>query len=123
MLAGSIEWILVVSGIATAAAGFTALLLPRQLLRLAFGVEAPDGSTMFFVRHWGALIFVMGTLIAYSAYSPATRSPVMLAGALEKLAIVALIFFGPLKRTMAMTAIAIADGLFAVLYVAYLSGI
>lgn len=119
MVASSIGWILLVSGIATAGAGLAALF-PRMLLRL-FGIDDGGSAVTFFVRHWGALIFVIGGLIVYAAYVPAVRAPVLAAAALEKIVIVALIFFGPLKRTPAMTAIAIADGIFAALYVAYLA--
>jgi hypothetical protein len=122
MLASSIGWILVASGIITAAGGFFALLFPRQLLRLAFGVEL-EASATFFVLHWALLIFLMGAMIVYSTYYPATRFAILLAAAIEKLAIVGLVFFGPIKRTAPMTAVAAGDGLFAVLYLAYLGGL
>jgi hypothetical protein len=117
MLGASIGWILLASGAATAAAGFTALFFPGPLSRLAFGVESVDDATVFFIRHWGMLLFVMGGLIVYSASFPATRVAILTAAAIEKFAIVLLIFFGPLRRTTAMTAIALADGVFAILYV------
>ena len=123
MLASSIGWILVVSGVITAGAGLAALLFPHLFLRLGFGVESPISSLVFFVRHWGVLIFVVGALIVYSAYAPTTRAPVLVAAAMEKFAIGLLTFFGPMKPTSAMTAIAIGDGAFAILYVAYLSGL
>src|SRR5215470_5919291 len=123
MLALSIGWILVASGIITACAGLAALLSPHLFLRLAFGVESPISELVFFVRHWGVLIFVVGALIVYSAYAPAIRAPVLVAAAVEKFAIGLLTFFGPMKPTRAMTAIAIGDGAFAILYVAYLSGL
>src|SRR5215471_9874639 len=123
MLAPSIGWILVVSGVITAGAGLAALLFPHLFLRLGFGVESPISSLVFFVRHWGVLIFVVGALIVYSAYAPTTRAPVVVAAAIEKFAIGLLTFFGPMKPTSAMTAIAIGDGAFAIIYVAYLSGL
>jgi hypothetical protein len=122
VLASSIGWILVVSGVLTAAAGFAAACIPRPVLRLAFGIDNADDATMFFVRHWGVLIFVIGALIAYGAYAPAIRAPALTAASIEKFAVVGLIFLGPLKRTAMMTAIATIDGLFAVVYVAYLAG-
>lgn len=39
-------------------------------LTLGFGAESPDSSAVFFVRHWGVLIFVVAGLIVYSAYAP-----------------------------------------------------
>ena len=42
--------------------------LPQTTLQLAFGVKSTDGVTVFFVRHWGALLFVVCALTVYSAY-------------------------------------------------------
>src|SRR5215510_3268024 len=123
MLASSMGWILVASGFVTAVAGLAALLFPRLFLRFAFGVESPIGSLLFFVRHWGVLIFAVAALIVYSAYAPAVRAPVLAAATIEKFAIGLLTFFGPVKRTTVMTAIAVGDGAFAILYVAYLAGL
>ncbi|MGR4064931.1 MAG: hypothetical protein ACLQPV_05740 [Vulcanimicrobiaceae bacterium] len=118
----TIWWILIVSGIVTALAGLPAALAPSLLLPFAFGDDRPSPATVFFCRHWGLLIFLVGALVFQSAYVPATRGPILLAAAIEKLAIGALVFFGPLKRTMPMTVIAIGDGIFAILYIVYLAG-
>ena len=77
---------------------------------------------MFFVRHWGALLFVVCALTVYSAYVPASRVPILTAAIIEKFAIFALVFFGPLKRTIAMTVGGIMDGVLAILFTAYLAG-
>jgi len=123
LLTSSIEWILVASGVITAGGGLAALLFPHLFLRLGFGVESPDNSAVFFVRHWGVLICAVAGLIVHSAYTPAARTPVLVAAAVEKFAIGLVVFFGPVKRTTAMTAIATIDGVFGVLYVAYLAGL
>ncbi|MFY9843945.1 MAG: hypothetical protein WA718_12120 [Terriglobales bacterium] len=123
MLASSIGWILIISGIGTAAGGLAGLFFPRMTLQLVFAAKVTDGVTMFFVRHWGALLFVVCALTAYAGYVPASRLPILTAAIIEKLAIVVLIFFGPVKRTVAMTAVAVMDGTLAVLFVAYLAGL
>lgn len=123
MLTSSIGWILVVSGLVTAGGGLAALLATRLFLRLGFGVESPASVSLFFVRHWGVLILAVAGLIVLSAYAPAIRVPVLIAAALEKFAMGLFTFFGPMKRTSGMTAIAIVDGVFAILYVAYLLGL
>lgn len=110
MLASSIVWILVVSGIITVGGGLTAFLVPHLFLRLGFGTEINAPATMFFVRHWGVLVFVIGALIVHSAFAIPLCSPVLTAAAIEKLAVGALIFFGPMKRTPGTTAVAIVDG-------------
>jgi len=122
MLASSIGWILVVSGIPTAAAGLAALLFPKKILGLVFGSTDTSPVTMFFTRHWGALLFVVCSLTVYAAFFPDTRGPILTAAAIEKLAIFMLTFFGKLPRTPAMTAIAVTDGLLAVLFTFYLVG-
>ena len=123
MLASSIGLILILSGAATAAGGLAACLFPQAVLQLVFGAKSTDGLTVFFVRHWGALLCVVCALTVYSAYFPATRVPILTASVVEKFVIVALIFFGPLKRTVAMTAIGIMDGILALLFVVYLAGV
>jgi hypothetical protein len=60
MLGSSIGRILVASGVITAGGGLAALLFPNLFLELGFGVESPTSSAVFFVRHWGVLIFAVG---------------------------------------------------------------
>ena len=120
MLASSIGWILILSGVATAVGGLAASF-PHPVLKLVFGAKSTDGLTLFFVRHFGALLCVVCALTVYCAYFPATRLPILTASVIEKFVIVALIFFGPLKRTVAMTAIGIMDGILAVLRKKYLA--
>jgi hypothetical protein len=91
-------------------------------LKLGLGDESPTNTTAFLVRHWGVLIAAVGVLTVYSAYVPAIRGPVLVAAAVEKFAIGLLVYFGPQKRTPVMTLIALTDGFFAILYVAYLVG-
>jgi hypothetical protein len=122
-LTSTIEWILVVSGLITAGGGLAALLVPHLFLRLGFADENPVNVSLFFVRHWGVLILAIGGLIVFSAFAPSIRVPVLVAAAVEKCAIGLFIFFGPMRRTGGMTAIAVADGIFAILYVAYLLGL
>jgi hypothetical protein len=123
MMTSSIGCILVISGFITAGGGLAALLFPNLFLRLGFGTESPANVSTFFVRHWGVLVLAVAGLIVFSAYAPAFRVPVMLAATVEKFAIGFFVFFGPLKRTSGMTAIAIVDGLFAIIYVVYLAGL
>ncbi len=123
MLASAIGWILIVSGIGTAAGGLAACLFPHPVLKLVFGTASKDGLTMFFVRHWGALLFVVCALTVYSAYVPVTRPSILTASIIEKIVIVTLIFFGPVKRTLAMTAFGIIDGVLALLFTSYLTGV
>jgi len=122
-LASHIGWICVASGLITAGVGLAALLLPHLFSRLGFGVETLNDWFRFFVQHWGVLICVVGVLIAYSAYSPAIRTPVLAAAAVEKLAIGILTVVTPMKRPTMLIAMAVGDGIFAIFYIAYLAGL
>jgi hypothetical protein len=121
MLAPAIGWILVVSGGVTGVGGLFAATAPRALLRTVFDVTDAGAALRFFTRHWGVLIFAVGALLVWAADDPSLRVAVLLAAAVEKLAVVEMIFFGPLRRTRLMTAAAVADGTFAILYLAYLA--
>jgi hypothetical protein len=99
-----------------------ALLFPKAVLKLVFGSAETNPITMFFTRHWGALLFVVCSLTIYAAFFPDTRGPILTAAAFEKLVIFILTFFGKLTRTPAMAAIAITDGVLAVLFTLYLIG-
>jgi hypothetical protein len=122
MLTSSIGWILTVSGLVTALGGLIPLLNPQFNLRSTYGVESPPSIAVFLMRHWGVLAVAVGCLIIYSAYDPAIRVPILIAGIAEKSAIVLLVFFGPVKRTKGMTVTAIAEGIFVILYLVYLLG-
>jgi hypothetical protein len=87
------------SGVFTAGGGLAGLVFPKLILQLVFGVKSIDGPTMFFVRHWGALLFVACALTVYAGFIPAARVPILTASILEKCVIVGLIFSGPIKRT------------------------
>ena len=115
------EWIIAASGIITAVAGLTALLTPHLVLRLGFELDSAPGSMVFIVRHWGVLLFVVGALIAYSIGTPEIRTPILLAAAVEKIAIGLLLLLVPMKRTRLMTAVALGDALFAILYIAFIA--
>jgi hypothetical protein len=122
MLASSIGWILVVSGIPTAAAGLAALLSPGTVLGLLFGSKDTNPVTIFFARHWGSLLFVVCSLTVYAGLVPNSRAPILTAAIVEKCIIFVLVFFGPVKPTTALAAVATMDGILSVLFAAYLAG-
>ena len=123
MLASSIGWILIISGIPAAAAGLAALLSPKTVLGLLFGSTDTSPVTIFFVRHWGALLFVVCSLTVYAGLVPDSRTPILTAAIIEKCIIFMLVFFGPVKRTTALAAVATMDGILSILFAAYLAGL
>ncbi|MGA8798137.1 MAG: hypothetical protein WB526_13860 [Candidatus Cybelea sp.] len=113
--------ILVVTGAITAGM-FAAVFAPAAVLRLLFGVTAPDQLTILIARHWALLVTLVGGLLVYAAYHPEVRFAVMIAAVVEKLAIGVLIFASPWRRRLWAATVAGGDTAIALLYIWILWG-
>jgi len=122
MIAEYIQLILLVSGVATMG-GIVQFFAPRPLLKLLYGVETSEPTTLLLARHWGLLIFLVGVLLVYSAYNPSIRDPVLVVASLEKIVFAGLIFLSPVKRTFVATFAAAGDTAFVILYGVYFLGL
>ena len=111
--------VLIVTGLLTAGAGI-GVFAPRLLLGMMFGVETRDAATMLLARHWSFLIALIGVLLVYAAYNAEVRVPIMIAGALEKFALAAMVFSGPLRKRRVTAMVVGADVVMALLYVYFL---
>ena len=121
MLAAQIEWILLITGLATA--GAVALFLaPVPMMRLVFGQVPSDALSVLIVRHWGLLVGLVGVLLMYAAYHPEVRVPTLIVAIVEKTAIVLGLLTSSFRRRPAVLAIALADGSMAAVYLIYLIG-
>ncbi len=122
MINAHIETILIITGLATALA-IVQCVVPRPILRFAFGIETPQPATLLIASHWGLLVFLVGALLVYSAFQPSVRVPSMIVGTVEKLFFAGLVFFGDMPRTARVKALAVADTGIAVLYLMYFTGL
>ena len=120
MLASSMSWLLIVSGTVASLAGVGVFLFPRPTLELGFGTTSADGVVISLVRHWGVMVVVLYALTVYCGYVPATRPAIMTAAIIDKLGMIVLFLFGPMKRTLALTGLVITDGALSLLFIAYL---
>lgn len=123
IIADHISAILTVTGIVT---GLVVLqyFLPVQVLRLLSKIDMRDEAGLFFARHWGLLAFVIGGLLVYAADHAEARSAIMLAAALEKAGLVALVILhGRRPYTHGLRLAAAFDGVCVVIYGAYLLGL
>jgi hypothetical protein len=109
-----------VSGTLAAVGGIGVFLFPKLTLELGFGTASADGVVISLVRHWGVMVFALYALTVYCGYVPAARLPIMTAAIIDKLGMIALFLFGPMKRTMALTGLVIIDGILSILFLAYL---
>jgi hypothetical protein len=96
---------------------------PKAVLRLLFAFDATDVLSIFLARYVGLLVFLVGGLIVYGAFHPEVRAPVLVAATVEKIAFVAFILSGKLRRTPLGLAAAAADSCFAAVYILYLSAV
>jgi hypothetical protein len=122
MLAPHIEWILLLTGLATTGA-FVLCLAPETMLKMTFGQSPADALGILIVRHWGLLVGLVGILLIYAASHPDTRVSTLIVAIAEKAAFALAIFISPFRRRPAVLVMALADSGMAAVYVIYLTGL
>jgi hypothetical protein len=121
MLAGQIEVILLITGLATAGA-VVVFLAPGTMMKLLFGQAPSDALGMLIARHWGLLLFLVGALLVYAAYNAAVRPAALAIAVAEKVPFVLGLLVSPLRSRPAALVMAVADGGMAAVYLVYLIG-
>ena len=119
MIEANIGTILLVTGILTFGVGL-GLFLPRQLLEILLGEKPSDATMVLVARHWSLLGALVGALLAYAAYHPEIRAPVMVVAIAEKLALGVLVIASPLRTRVLTMFVVCADAVMALLYVLFL---
>ena len=120
IIAEHISEILTVTGIVT---GLVVLqfFFPVAVLRLLSKIAIEDEAGLFFARHWGLLAFVVGGLLVYAGGHAEARQAIMIAAAVEKAGLVALVVLQWKKPFIKGLRLAAAfDGICVLIYVAYL---
>lgn len=121
MIATHIQWILIITGAATALA-LGQFIAPSPLLRQVYGHAPDDAVSLLIARHWGLLVGGVGLLLIYAAFQPPVRAPIMIFAVIEKVALGTAILGTKLLRQSPAAAIAVGDLLIALVYVVYLVG-
>ncbi len=89
-IVANIDWIMIVSGVLTSTMIFAAIA-PKAALRSNFG-EALEGPLAdIIVRNWGALIALIGAMLIYGAFDPASRQIILMVAAASKVVFIALV--------------------------------
>lgn len=115
----TIRRVLTVTGIATLLPGLQ-FLAPTLFLQ-ASGMQVGDPTGLFFARHWGLVVFCIGTLLVYAARRPDLRGPILFAATIEKLGLVIMVMMAWNEPTLkGMHVPAIFDFICVVLYLSYL---
>jgi hypothetical protein len=121
MIGTHIEFILIVTGAATAIA-FVQFIAPAPVLRMICGKAPTDEVGLAVARHWGLLVCLVGALLIYAAFDPPARGPAVVVAAIGKTALGLGVFGTTLRKRPAAAAIAAGDSLFALVYILYLAG-
>jgi hypothetical protein len=116
-----IRWLLIITGVFTAAS-VGVFLQPVKQIALIYGESLTGAAVPMLVRHWGLLITGAGVLLIYAAFNPPLRVPMMVLGVVEKVVLAGSILSTPLRKRPIPIAIAALDLLIALLYIIYLIG-
>jgi hypothetical protein len=122
MLAVHIELILLITGLATAAA-LGLFVAPVPVMKVLFAQVPSDALSLFIVRHWGLLLSLVGALLVYAAYHAEVRVPALLVASAEKVAFALGMLLSPLRSRPPVLVMALADAGMAAAYLTYLAGL
>jgi hypothetical protein len=122
MIAAQIEWILLITGVATAGA-VVVFLAPVTMSKVLFGQAPSEALSIAIARHWGLLLFLVGALLIYAAYHAEVRVPTLIVAIAEKAAFALSMFLSFLRRRAVVLVMAMADAGMAAVYVLYLAGL
>jgi hypothetical protein len=70
---------------------FYATIAPQAALTSTFGQTLEGPVAQIVVRNWGALIMLIGAMLIYGAFKPASRPLVLTVGGISKLVFISLV--------------------------------
>ena len=84
------KWIMLLSGLLTCTMLYAAVA-PQAALVSTFGESIDGPLAEIVVRNWGALIALIGVMLIYGAYNPASRGLVLTVAGVSKVVFIALV--------------------------------
>ncbi len=90
LLSNNIKWLMIVSGVFTCSM-LIAFLAPETAVNNFFGETSLSPSDQVVVRNWGFLIFMVGALLIYGAFSAANRDLTLMIAIISKIVFVGLV--------------------------------
>jgi len=106
MLRTSIKWIMLVSGAMTCTMVYAAIA-PQAMLQSTFGETVDGPLAELVVRNWGVLIFLVGAMLIYGAFTPAVRPLVLTIAAASKIVFITLVLANGFARGQAAVSLAV----------------
>ena len=89
-IVANMKWIMLVSGVLTSTMIYAAIA-PQAALRSTFGETLDGPLAEIVVRNWGALIALVGAMLIYGAFNPASRPLVLTVAGFSKLVFIGLV--------------------------------
>lgn len=122
-IVANIKWIMLVSGVLTATMVYAAIA-PQAALHSIFGETLDGPLAEIVVRNWGTLIAMVGAMLIYGAFNPASRPLVLTVAGLSKLVFIGLVLAHGTQYLGRQAGVAIAiDLVLVALFVCYLAGV
>jgi hypothetical protein len=121
-IVAKIKWLMLVSGALTCTMLYAAIA-PDASLTSTFGETLDGPLAQIVVRNWGALIALVGGMLIYGAYHPASRPMALTVAALSKLTFIGLVLTHGRSYLGQQVGISIAvDSVMVLLFALYLVG-
>ena len=121
-IVSNIKWLMLVSGALTCTMLY-ALIAPQPALQSNFGEGLEGPVAEIVVRNWGALIGLVGAMLIYGAFNPASRPMALMVAAVSKLTFITLVLVHGQRYLGEQAGIAIGvDAVWVLLFVLYFVG-
>lgn len=117
------KWIMLASGVLTSTMIYAAID-PQAALRSTFGETLDGPLAEIVVRNWGALIALVGAMLIYGAYNPASRPLILTVAGVSKLVFIGLVLAYGMQYLGHQAGVAIViDLVMVALFIGYLAGV
>ena len=114
------KWVMLLSGVLTCTMVYAAVA-PQAALRSTFGESLEGPLAEIVVRNWGALIALVGAMLIYGAFNPASRPLVLTVAGLSKLRFISLVLIHGMQYVGQQVGVSIAiDSLMVIIFAGYL---
>ncbi len=121
MVASNIKWIMLVAGVLTFSMIY-GLFAPQAQLQSTFGATLDGPVADIVVRNWGALIAMVGAILAFAAFHPPSRLVAAAAAITSKTVFIALVLSKGSAYLGYQAGVAVAaDSVMVLLFLTYLS--
>ena len=108
--------LLITTGLITFLPGIL-FFFPIPFLNKILKIKVNDDIQLFFIRHWGLLVAVLGALIIFTAFNESILITILIVAVIEKAALVFLVYINRKKDFIrGLIPVALFDSICVILY-------